>query len=165
MSDKIKTRSHLADLLKGCKKNGKTTGFTNGCFDILHVGHVRYLEAARAECDLLVVGVNSDASVKRLKGDTRPVNPEDARMEVLSALECVDHVTMFDEDTPEDLIKFITPDIIFKGGDWEEDDIVGGDHVKAAGGKVRVIPYVEGYSTTNIIEKMEKTKVDGDGVA
>jgi rfaE bifunctional protein nucleotidyltransferase chain/domain len=131
-------------------------GFTNGCFDILHVGHVRYLRDARAECDLLIVGVNSDDSVKRLKGPDRPVNRQDARMEVLGALECVSYVTMFEEDTPETLIKLLTPDVIFKGGDWKEADIIGGEHVKKNGGKVRVIPFVEGYSTTNTINKMKK---------
>lgn len=153
---KILKRSDLADIVIKAKLSGKIVGFTNGCFDILHVGHVRYLKDASKECDILIVGVNSDFSVKRLKGPERPVNGQNARMEVLSALECVSYVTMFEEDTPEELIKFLTPDVIFKGGDWKEEDIVGADHVKKNGGKVRVIPYVNGYSTTGTIEKMKK---------
>ena len=155
---KIKKDSELAKILVEARSSGKSIGFTNGCFDILHVGHVRYLAAARRECDKLVVGVNSDASVSRLKGKERPVNGEFSRLEVLAALECVDYVVLFSEDTPEDLIKKLRPDILFKGGDWEEDAIVGGDFVKSNGGKVRVIPFVNGYSTTNTIEKMRKTQ-------
>lgn len=153
---KILLGSDLAGIVIKAKHSGKTVGFTNGCFDILHVGHVRYLRDARSECDLLIVGVNSDDSVKRLKGPDRPVNRQDARMEVLSALECVSYVTMFEEDTPETLIKLLTPDVIFKGGDWKEADIIGGDHVKKNGGRVRVIPFVSGYSTTGTINKIKK---------
>ena len=156
ITGKIKTRENLADILKKAQADGKKTGFTNGCFDIIHLGHVRYLSEARRYCDVLVLGLNSDASVKRLKGEGRPVNPQDARAEVLEALECVDLITVFDEDTPEELIKLITPDIIFKGGDWKEEDIAGAGHVKAAGGEVKVIPYVDGYSTTKFIEKLAK---------
>ncbi|MFH1664640.1 MAG: D-glycero-beta-D-manno-heptose 1-phosphate adenylyltransferase [Candidatus Omnitrophota bacterium] len=156
MTGKIKTQKELSELAGRLKREGRTTGFTNGCFDILHRGHVRYLDMAKKECDRLIIGVNSDASVKRLKGDSRPVNGQEARMEVLSALESVDFVTLFEEDTPEKLIRMLTPDILFKGGDWEEDDIAGSGYVRSTGGKVRIIPYVEGYSTTGVIEKLKK---------
>lgn len=137
------------------ERNGMKIGFTNGCFDILHVGHVRYLEETKKYCDVLVVGVNSNASVKRLKGDARPINSENARMQVLAALESVDVVILFEEDTPLDLIKRVMPDVLFKGGDWAEEDIVGADVVKSSGGRVKVIEFVEGFSTTNTIEKMK----------
>ncbi|MGB2651853.1 MAG: D-glycero-beta-D-manno-heptose 1-phosphate adenylyltransferase [Candidatus Omnitrophota bacterium] len=156
VKSKIKSWEELSEAIDQEKASGKKIGFTNGCFDILHLGHVRYLKEARNDCDLLVVGVNSDGSVKNIKGDDRPLNTEWVRMEVLSALECVDLVAMFDEDTPEELIKTITPNILFKGGDWKEEDIVGGDHVKANGGEVKVIPFVEGFSTTGIIERMKE---------
>ncbi|MGB2630456.1 MAG: D-glycero-beta-D-manno-heptose 1-phosphate adenylyltransferase [Candidatus Omnitrophota bacterium] len=156
MNVKIKSWQELAGIIKKEKASGKTIGFTNGCFDILHLGHIKYLEEARSNCDLLVVGVNSDGSVKSIKGDSRPVNNEKARTEVLAALESVDFITLFDEDTPEHLIKTLTPGVLFKGGDWKEEDIVGADHVKSSGGKVQVIPYIEGYSTTEMIEKIKK---------
>ena len=157
ITDKIKTQDALADTACREKAAGKTVGFTNGCFDILHLGHVKYLNAAKGECDILVIGVNSDASVKRLKGEERPVNPQQARAEVLASLENVDYLTIFDEDTPETLIKKINPDVIFKGGDWEEKDIVGADHVRSYGGKVCVVPYVQGYSTTEFIDHIKES--------
>lgn len=157
MTEKIMTQAELADTVKKEKVSGKIVGFTNGCFDILHLGHVRYLSAAKRECDLLVIGVNSDASVRRLKGAGRPVNSQEARLEVLSALECVDFLALFEEDTPEDLIRLLTPDILFKGGDWKENEIAGAAHVKAHGGKVRIIPYLEGHSTTDVIERMKRS--------
>ena len=156
VASKVKSWEELVEIIDREKSSGKRIGFTNGCFDILHLGHVRYLKEARGNCDLLVVGVNSDGSVRNIKGEERPLNTEWVRMEVLSALECVDLVVMFDEDTPEELIKTITPDILFKGGDWKEKDIVGGDHVKANGGTVKVIPFLEGFSTTGIIEKIKE---------
>jgi rfaE bifunctional protein nucleotidyltransferase chain/domain len=151
---KIKTQDELAAIVGEAKAAGKKVGFTNGCFDILHRGHVKYLSAAKKECDILVIGVNSDSSVKSIKGVNRPINDEQARLEVLAALEFVDYLTLFQEDTPEDLIKLLTPDVLFKGGDWEEERIVGADHVKANGGRVSVIPYVEGFSTTDLIKKI-----------
>jgi len=153
--DKIKTWAELTGIILDAKNTGRIVGFTNGCFDILHAGHVRYLKEARNKCDILIVGVNSDSSVRALKGKTRPVNPEIARTEVLAALECVDLLTVFNEDTPENLIKMLVPDILFKGGDWKEDSVVGAHHVKEKGGKVVIIPYIEGYSTTDIIERMK----------
>jgi D-beta-D-heptose 7-phosphate kinase/D-beta-D-heptose 1-phosphate adenosyltransferase len=152
---KIKGWEEIAALIAVEKAGGRKTGFTNGCFDILHVGHVRYLTMARKSCDLLVIGLNSDGSVRRLKGDERPVNGHAERAEVLAALECVDYVTVFEQDTPRELIRSITPDMIFKGGDWKKEDVVGADHVEEHGGEVRIIPFVEGFSTTNTIRKLK----------
>jgi len=154
--DKIKSQDKLCAEIKEARLKGLKIGFTNGCFDIIHAGHVRYLSKAKEECDKLIVAVNSDGSVRRLKGETRPINPQEARLEVLSALEVVDYVTMFEEDTPLDIIQKLQPDILFKGGDWKESEIVGGDIVKAKGGKVRSLPFVDGYSTTKIINAIKE---------
>lgn len=135
----------------------RTIVFTNGCFDILHVGHVHYLNEARALGDVLVVGLNSDASVKRLKGESRPINSEDKRKYLLENLRAVDHVAMFTDDTPLDLIKAITPNILVKGGDWSVDQIVGSDHVLQNGGTVKSLKFIEGESSTNIINKAKLT--------
>ena len=131
--------------------------FTNGCFDVLHFGHVHYLLEARKLGDLLVVGLNSDDSVRRLKGSSRPINGEKERAFVLAALNCVDYVVLFEEDTPEELIKVVCPHVLVKGGDYAIDQIVGADFVKRNGGTVTTIPFVEGYSSTQIIEQL-KTK-------
>jgi D-beta-D-heptose 7-phosphate kinase / D-beta-D-heptose 1-phosphate adenosyltransferase len=128
--------------------------FTNGCFDILHRGHVEYLFAARDLGDALVVGVNTDASVRRLKGEGRPVVALEDRLFVLAGLACVDAVTPFGEDTPRDLIAALLPDILVKGGDYQADGVVGGQEVRAAGGEVRILPFVGGRSTTGIIQKL-----------
>jgi rfaE bifunctional protein nucleotidyltransferase chain/domain len=152
--NKIKTWEEARNAAGKAGQDGRKVGFTNGCFDILHLGHVRYLAEARKNCDMLIVGLNSDSSVKKLKGSGRPLNPERARAEVLAALECVDVVTLFPEDTPFELIKKILPDVLFKGGDWKEEEIVGADIVKANGGSVKVISYVKGYSTTEMIKKI-----------
>ncbi|RME18597.1 MAG: D-glycero-beta-D-manno-heptose 1-phosphate adenylyltransferase [Bdellovibrio sp.] len=138
------------------ERQGKKVVFTNGCFDLLHVGHVRYLKEARQLGDLLVVGLNSDASVQRLKGRERPLQKEDARGEILSSLFFVDYVLLFDEDTPFNLIKKILPDVLVKGGDWEPSKIVGADVVLAHGGEVRSLQFVEGYSTTHLWEQLKK---------
>lgn len=127
--------------------------FTNGCFDLLHVGHVRYLQQARHMGDFLVVGVNSDASVQRLKGPTRPLQNELDRAEILAALGCVDMTVIFDEDTPEKLIHQVRPDILVKGGDWKITEIVGAPFVQSYGGSVQSLQFVDGRSTTKIIEK------------
>lgn len=127
--------------------------FTNGCFDIIHSGHIQYLYAAKQFGDKLVIGLNSDESVTRLKGNSRPINMETDRAIVLSALEMVDYVVIFDEDTPYNLIAAIKPEILVKGGDWAENEIVGADLVKANGGLVKSLTFKEGYSTTNIINK------------
>ena len=132
---------------------GKKVVFTNGCFDLLHVGHIRYLQEARSKGDLLVVGLNADASVKRLKGPTRPLQTETDRAEILAALGCVDLTVLFEEDTPENLIKLIKPDVLVKGGDWKPDQIVGGPFVQSYGGQVLSLQFVQGRSTTNIVSK------------
>lgn len=147
-------RRRLADL----RRQGKSVVFTNGCFDVLHPGHVRYLRAARRLGDVLVVGVNTDASVRRLgKGDERPIVPERDRAEVLAALEMVDYVTLFDEDTPAELVRVVRPDVLVKGGDWTPDRIAGGDWVRSQGGEVKALPYVPGYSTTALIERLRRS--------
>lgn len=137
------------------KEEGKKIVFTNGCFDILHRGHVSYLNEARNLGDLLVIGLNSDASVKRLKGESRPINQENDRKFVLENLKSVDYVVIFQEDTPLELIKSITPDILVKGGDWPIEKIVGHEIVMQNGGKVMSLSFVDGYSTTKIIEKSQ----------
>jgi rfaE bifunctional protein nucleotidyltransferase chain/domain len=136
------------------RERGETVVFTNGCFDLLHGGHVALLEAARAAGDRLIVGLNSDASVKRLKGPSRPVVPEAERAEVLLALECVDHVLVYDEDTPLDTIRALLPDVLVKGADWAEEDIVGRDEVVQAGGRVVRVEIVPGRSTTALVERI-----------
>lgn len=137
-------------------RQGKRVVFTNGCFDILHIGHVRYLQDARAQGDVLVVGLNSDASVKRLKGSERPVQDERSRAEILAALACVDFVAVFDQETPIDLIKTVRPDVLVKGGDWPVEKIVGHEFVQSYGGAVRSLRFVEGHSTTGLVEKIRK---------
>jgi D-beta-D-heptose 7-phosphate kinase / D-beta-D-heptose 1-phosphate adenosyltransferase len=137
---------------------GQTVVFTNGCFDLLHVGHVRLLREAAGLGDFLVVGLNADASVRRLKGPSRPINPEDIRGELLAALECIDAVTIFDEDTPLALIEAILPDVLVKGGDYLPDEVVGRDVVEAAGGRLVLVPLVPGHSTTQLALSLR----DGD---
>ncbi|MBX3043696.1 MAG: D-glycero-beta-D-manno-heptose 1-phosphate adenylyltransferase [Candidatus Kapabacteria bacterium] len=150
ISDKL-----LAEITKELKKQGRSIVFTNGCFDIIHSGHTKYLTDSKKLGDILVIGLNSDDSVRRLKGLSRPVNSQIDRAIVLSALKPVDYVCIFNEDTPFELISKILPDIITKGGDYNPEDIVGADIVRKNGGQVVVINYVEGKSTTNIIEKMK----------
>lgn len=135
---------------------GRRIVFTNGVFDLLHPGHVRYLQDARALGDLLVVGINADESVRRNKGPTRPINPQHERAEVLAALACVDAVVIFSEDTPAEIIRLVQPDVLVKGADWAADAIVGRDTVEARGGQVVRIPVEEGYSTTAIIERVRQ---------
>lgn len=151
---KIVGLSQLRKEVARLRKAGKTIAFTNGCFDILHYGHVSYLEKAKKADRVLVLGLNSDASVKRLKGPSRPVNPEPARASVVAALESIDFVTIFTEDTPEKLIRAIVPDILIKGADWKGKEVIGADIVKASGGKVEFIKYVDHFSTTKIIENV-----------
>jgi rfaE bifunctional protein nucleotidyltransferase chain/domain len=138
------------------KRNGRRVVFTNGCFDLLHPGHIKSLEQARALGDALIVGLNSDASVRELKGDGRPLLPERERAEILAALECVDAVVIFDAPTPREVIARLLPDVLVKGGDWPGDQIVGREEVEAAGGRVVSIPVVPGYSTTDILRKIRE---------
>ncbi|MCX8056134.1 MAG: D-glycero-beta-D-manno-heptose 1-phosphate adenylyltransferase [Ignavibacteria bacterium] len=154
----MKTLLSLEEFLeirKKIKENGEILVFTNGVFDIIHRGHVDYLNRAKALGDYLVVALNSDASVKRLKGEERPINKLEDRAFVIANLKAVDYVVSFEEDTPFEIISAIVPDVLVKGGDWKIEDIVGRDVVEANGGKVYSLPYVENYSTTNIINKMK----------
>lgn len=152
----VSTLENIETDLASLRAQGKKIVFTNGCFDLLHVGHVRYLQEARRLGDILVIGVNSDASVKRLKGPTRPVQVEADRAEILAALGAVDFTVIFTEDTPENLIHKVRPDILVKGGDWKIDSIVGAPFVMSYGGKVMSLQFVDGKSTTKLIEKAQK---------
>ncbi len=145
----------LLKLLEASRASGNKVVFTNGCFDLLHVGHVRYLQEARKQGAMLVVGVNSDHSVKRLKGPSRPIQNESDRAEILLALKSVDAVVIFTEDTPESIIKAIKPDVLVKGGDWKIEQIVGGDFVIKNGGQVKSLTFIDGKSTTKLIEKSQ----------
>jgi rfaE bifunctional protein nucleotidyltransferase chain/domain len=138
------------------KRSEKKVVFTNGCFDLLHVGHVRYLNQAKSCGDILVVGVNSDNSVRQLKGPTRPLQNENHRAEILLNLKAVDFVAIFDQETPEDLIRIVKPDILVKGGDWKVEQIAGGGFVQSYGGKVLSLTFIEGQSTTSLIEKSKR---------
>ncbi len=152
MKQQIKARKELLRIIKDLKAKGKRIVFTNGCFDLLHIGHIRYLEEARALGDFLVVGVNSDSSVRKLKGPQRPVLPEEERAEILSGLGCVDYITLFDEIDPLKLITSLHPHILVKGGDWTKEQTVGKEVVERSGGEVVIIPFVKGASTSNLIE-------------
>jgi rfaE bifunctional protein nucleotidyltransferase chain/domain len=155
---KIKDLSDLKKEIEALKAQGKRIVFTNGCFDLLHPGHTRYLCAARQLGDYLVVGVNTDRSVKIIKGASRPIQSQDERMELLAALSFVDAVVLFEEDNPLNLIEHLVPNVLVKGGDWTEDRIIGADVVRKAGGVVKSLPFVTGYSTTALIEKMGNRK-------
>jgi D-glycero-beta-D-manno-heptose 1-phosphate adenylyltransferase len=155
MSMKVMTREQLVPLLRAAQTQGKRIVFTNGCFDLMHVGHTRYLQAAKDLGDLLVVGVNSDASVRSLnKAPDRPVVTEAQRAEVLAALGCVDYVAIFSEPDPLNLITAVQPDVLVKGGDWDIDRIIGRGVVEQRGGAVRTIPLVPGMSTTSLIQRI-----------
>lgn len=156
MNPKILSRKKMAKVVSQLRRENRKIVFTNGCFDVLHYGHVAYLRKARGFGEILIVGLNSDSSVKRIKGDSRPINSEKDRAEVLSELECVDYVVLFNEDTPEKLIEIITPDVLVKGSDWEHDKIVGAEHVKSKGGKVKRVKLLKGRSTTDTINRMSE---------
>jgi D-beta-D-heptose 7-phosphate kinase/D-beta-D-heptose 1-phosphate adenosyltransferase len=151
---KVWAREALARELDHRRRLGQRVAFTNGCFDVLHAGHVQYLQEARAQADLLVVGLNSDASVRALKGPSRPVNPAEARAQVLAALEAVDYLTVFDEDTPFELIRALRPDVLVKGADYRPDEVVGAELVASYGGRVHLAPLREGYSTTRLLQRL-----------
>ncbi|MDH5203254.1 MAG: D-glycero-beta-D-manno-heptose 1-phosphate adenylyltransferase [Nitrospirota bacterium] len=148
---KIVDWNELKGVVDRFKASGKKIVFTNGCFDIIHIGHIRYLKEAKTLGDMLVIGLNSDSSVSKIKPN-RPVNPQNHRAEVLSSLEMVDYVTLFDEETPYELIKFLQPDILVKGGDWKKEEIVGSDIAR----ETFSLPYVEGASTSEIIERIKR---------
>jgi len=152
----IVTEEQLLLAIEGARANGERIVFTNGCFDIIHAGHVGYLNEARKQGDRLIVALNSDASVRRLKGQGRPINPADRRMAVLAGLESVDWVVSFDDDTPERLLRRVKPDVLVKGGDYRADQIVGGAIVKDHGGNVKVLRFFENCSTTSIVNRIRQ---------
>ncbi|MBS1542156.1 MAG: D-glycero-beta-D-manno-heptose 1-phosphate adenylyltransferase [Bacteroidetes bacterium] len=156
-SDKIKDLTAARRIVEDWKARGEKVVFTNGCFDILHLGHVDYLEKARALGDRLVLGLNTDASVGRFKGPSRPIQDQHSRARVLSSLQFVDLVVFFDEDTPIQLISTLLPNVLVKGSDYLAENIVGADVVKQAGGEVKTLDFVPGYSTSKIVEKIKKT--------
>jgi len=151
---KIKSIGSILKLVSQLRREGKSIGFTNGCFDILHPGHVSYLRKAKKYVDVLILGLNSDRSVKKNKGPNRPFNNEKDRAEVVAGLEAVDYVVIFDAPTPYDIIKKIKPDYLFKGGDWRKQEVVGRDILESYGGKVVIVPYLKGYSTTSMVKKI-----------
>ena len=155
IASKIQSAEQIGQTLARWRSKGEKVVFTNGCFDILHYGHLHYLAQAHDLGDRLVIGLNSAASVRRLKGPQRPINDEMTRTHLLAALEVVDAVVVFEEDTPLELIKHVRPDILVKGGDWQPEQIVGSDIVMAGGGKVFSLPYIDGYSTTRIEQKIK----------
>src|SRR5438067_13558283 len=152
--EKLFERQTLLHEIDTRRRLGQRVAFTNGCFDVLHAGHVQYLGEARAQADLLVVGLNSDAGVRALKGPDRPVNPADARAQVLAAMQAVDFVTVFDEATPLPLIEAVRPDVLVKGADYREDQVVGAGFVESYGGRVYLAALRDGYSTTRLREKL-----------
>ena len=156
MLSKIVKLKDLVQKISTLRESGRTIVFTNGCFDILHVGHVRYLAAARSEGDVLVVGLNSDESTRTIKQENRPIVSQDQRAEVLAGLECVDYITVFNEPDPLKLIQALKPDVLVKGADWEEQDIIGADVVKEGGGKVVRVDVVPDISTSRIIQRIVK---------
>jgi len=159
MRDKIRARADLAEVLAKRRAKGHRIVFTNGCFDLMHIGHTRYLQAARELGELLVVGINTDASVRALDKEAgRPVVPEAQRAEVLAALASVDYVVLFDEPDPARLIAELQPDVLVKGGDWAPNKIIGREIVEARGGRVQTIPLVPGVSTTALVEKIKRLK-------
>lgn len=159
IKSKIKKSNTLAKLVLKLKKQGKKIVFTNGCFDIIHFGHVKYLEEAKKKGDILIIGLNSTSSIRKIKGSSRPIIPESDRAGVLAALESVDFVCVFSEPTPLNLIKKLKPDVLIKGSDWKTGNIVGADILKKNGGKVLRAKFLKGYSTSKIIEKIVKNHI------
>lgn len=153
---KLKSRKKLKNTILRLKKQGKRIAFTNGCFNILHYGHVNYLQRAKGLADILVVAINSDSSMKRIKGKARPIINLRSRMRIVAALEAVDFVVSFNEDTPLNLIKLLKPGLLIKGGDWKKREIVGKDVVESYGGKVMTLPFIKGYSSSKIIKEIAR---------
>ena len=151
---KVVSRDELKEIVQQEKAAGKKIVFTNGCFDLIHLGHIRYLREAEKQGDLLIVAVNSDQSVKELKGENRPLVPEEARAEIISALASVDFVVIFPEETPAEIITLLKPDVLVKGGDWKPEEVVGKRAVEQAGGKVVIIPFLPHHSSTDIIRRI-----------
>ncbi len=157
LKGKIVSRTEIQEIALELKKASKTIVFSNGCFDLVHRGHVEYLAQARDLADVFILGLNTDASVRRLKGAQRPLQDEMARAVLMAGFSFIDYVVLFDEDTPYELISEIIPDVLVKGNDYKLEDVVGYDVVTQNGGAVKTIPLVEGYSTTNIVEKIKKS--------
>ena len=157
VESKIKSPKELKNIISRLKRQNKIIAFTNGCFDILHYGHINYLERAKTKTDILVVAINSDSSIRRLKGNTRPIMKLNDRMRIVAALESVDFVTSFNQDTPSKIIGFLKPDILLKGGDWNKNRIVGKDIVESYGGRAITLPYIRGRSSSKIINKFLKS--------
>jgi rfaE bifunctional protein nucleotidyltransferase chain/domain len=155
VSEKLKSVAELTLIRGAAKRQGQSVVFTNGCFDLLHRGHVHLLRAAKACGDILIVAINSDRSVKAIKGPRRPVLPENDRAELIAAMEMVDYVVLFDEPDPYRLIAELNPDVLVKGGDWSAEKIIGADVVERNGGRVAVVPYLKGLSTSAIIERIK----------
>lgn len=151
---KIYALRDLLEIRRKLKKQGRTVVFTNGCFDLLHAGHVRLFKEAKRQGDVLVVALNDDASVRKIKGPARPIFPLEERWEILEAIEDVDFLTSFSEETPQKIIASLLPDVLVKGGDWKQEKVVGKKEVEAAGGKVVIVPYLEGRSTSSILKKI-----------
>ncbi len=156
MKNKLRTWEEITTIVQNLKSQNKKIVFTNGCFDVLHAGHVKYLSEARDLGDVLILGLNSDLSVKRLKGTNRPINSEDDRSIVLSALISISYIVIFNDDTPYKLINHIRPDILVKGGDWNPEDIVGSDIVSSYNGEIKSLSYIKGKSSTDIINKLKE---------
>ncbi|MFW6139853.1 MAG: D-glycero-beta-D-manno-heptose 1-phosphate adenylyltransferase [Acidobacteriota bacterium] len=154
MNEKVKTAEELVKVRKELQKSGKKMVMTNGCFDVLHGGHIHLFREAKKHGDILVVALNDDRSIRKLKGSMRPIFNLKERIEILEAVEYIDYLIYFKEETPKRLIAFILPDVLVKGGDWDKDEIVGRKEVESAGGKAVVVPYLSGYSTTEIIHKV-----------
>jgi len=154
MRKKIHSQDDLLKIREELRKQGKKVVLTNGCFDLLHSGHIHIFREAKEYGDILVVAVNDDFSVKKIKGASRPIFPLEERLEILEAIEDIDYLTSFSEETPQKIIAALVPDVLVKGGDWKPDEIVGREEVEGAGGDVRVIPYLEGCSTSEIIERI-----------
>ncbi|HZD40094.1 MAG TPA: D-glycero-beta-D-manno-heptose 1-phosphate adenylyltransferase [Terriglobales bacterium] len=154
MSDKLKSLTELAAIADQARRDHRRVVFTNGCFDLLHRGHVHLLQQAKASGDILIVGINSDRSVRAIKGPRRPILPQGDRVELIGAMEMVDYIGVFDDPDPYALIEAIKPNLLIKGGDWKPTQIIGADVVQREGGQVIVIPYLQGYSTTEIIERI-----------
>ena len=158
IQDKVKTWQQAKEAISVWKLTDEKIVFTNGCFDLLHYGHIHYLSQAKDLGDRLIVGVNSDQSVARLKGPGRPIKNENTRLHILATFSFVDTVVLFENDTPYELIKELMPDVLVKGGDWQPDQIVGADLVAASGGEIHSLPFIEGYSTTNFVNKIKEER-------
>ncbi len=155
---KVRSVAELKKIRRRLKREGKTVVFTNGCFDLIHAGHIRLFKAAKKLGDVLIVALNEDASVRKIKGPGRPIFPLGERWEILGAVEAIDYLTSFGEETPRRIIAALLPDVLVKGGDWQPDQVIGREEVEAAGGKVVLFPYVEGHSTTSIIARILRSE-------